>query len=164
VDRLLVAQIGKPHGLAGEVYLVPISDDPRRFEPGARLERADGQLLVLEGTRSRRDDRMLAKFQGVNDRAAADALRGPLYVAASDTRSLADDEFWPHDLVGYEVVLVSGEVVGSVARVDFGVAHDLLAVDTQGGERLVPLVKEIVVDASRAKRSLRIDPPAGLVD
>ena len=144
---------------------MPISDDPRRFEAGARLERADGRELVIEGTRSRRDDRMLAKFQGVDDRTAADGLRGPLYIPASEARALAEDEFWPRDLVGFEVLHVSGEVVGAVVRVDFGVAHDLLAVDTRGGgERLVPLVKEIVVDVSTSKRCLKIDPPAGLVD
>lgn len=141
-----------------------ISDDPRRFEVGSRLERVDGRELVIRGTRSERGDRMLAKFDGVDDRAAAEGLRGPLYVPGADARSLADDEFWPQDLVGFEVVLASGDPVGTVARVDFGVAHDLLAVDTPGGERLVPLVKEIVVEISSPGHRVTIDPPADLVD
>ena len=144
--------------------MVPISDDPRRFEAGAHLERADGSELVVERTRSRRPDRLLVKFAAVDDRGAADVLRGPLYVPASDTRALGDDEFWPQDLVGCEVMLASGDAVGTVARVDFGVAHDLLAVATPRGERLVPLVKDIVVEVSSAGRRVTIDPPAGLVD
>ncbi|CAN5775587.1 ribosome maturation factor RimM [soil metagenome] len=141
-----------------------ISEDPRRFEVGSRLERADGQEVVIAGARSRRGDRMLAKFEGVDDRFAADGLRGPLYAPAGDVRPLAEDEYWPQDLVGYEVRLASGAAVGTVTRVDFGVAQDLLAVETPGGERLVPLVKEIVVDVSSAGRRVTIDPPAGLVD
>lgn len=160
---LLAAEVGKPHGIAGEVYVVPISDDPRRFEVGSRLRRDDGSTLVIESARQHAD-RFLVKFEGVATRDDAERLRGPLYVPASDARELQCDEYWPHELAGCAAVTSGGEPIGTVVRVVPGSAQDLLALDTPRGERLVPFVKEIVTEVDVAARRVTIDPPAGLLE
>ncbi|HEX2196810.1 MAG TPA: ribosome maturation factor RimM [Actinomycetota bacterium] len=155
--------MGKPHGLGGEVYVIRISDDRRRFEPGSQLVHEDGRALVVQSTRDHRN-RFLVKFEGTDDRTAAETLRGALYVDASSARSLEPGEFWEHDLAGLDVVLAgTGQAAGTVARVEEGPAQDLLVVDTPRGERLVPLVAEIVVDVDLAARKVTIDPPEGLL-
>jgi 16S rRNA processing protein RimM len=161
--RLLAGDVGKPHGIAGEVYVVRISDDPERFEPGARVVHESGRTLVVESSRNHRD-RLLVKFQGIDDRTAAEAVRGPIYVQSADLRSLEDDEYWQHDLTGCRVVLGDGTPVGDVSRVLAGPAQDLLVVQTGAGERLIPAVKEIVVDVDIALRRVTVDPPAGLLE
>ena len=160
---MLAGQIGKPHGLGGEVYVIPISDDPRRFEPGSQLVHEDGRTLAVESARDHRD-RFLVKFVGVGDRTAAETLRGALYVDAGDARDLEPGEFWEHDLAGLDVVhAATGETVGTVSRVEAGPAQDLLVLDTPRGERLVPLVSEIVVDVDVPGRKVTVDPPEGLL-
>ena len=160
---LLAGQIGKPHGIAGEVYVEPISDDARRFEPGSTLWRDDGTTLVVEAARHH-TNRFLVKFEGSGTREDAERLRGPLYVHAADARALDGDEFWPHDLEGCEVVDAGGAHIGSVTQVVGGPAQDLLEVSTDRGERLVPFVKEIVVKVDLAERRVTIDPPEGLLE
>ena len=162
-DRLLAGVVGKPHGLRGEVYVEPISDDPRRFEPGSALARGDGGVLVVEDARVHRN-RLLVKFEGIDDRDAAETLRGPLYVSGDDLRPLAEGELWTFELTGCEVVTAAGERVGEVARVVPGAAHDLLEVTTRGGDALVPMVKEIVVAIDLDGRRVTVDPPAGLIE
>jgi 16S rRNA processing protein RimM len=160
---LLAGQIGKPHGLGGEVYVIRISDDPRRFEPGSQLLHEDGRSLVVESARDHRN-RFLVKFEGVDDRDAADALRGPLYVESSDARDLAEGEFWEHDLEGLEVVRAgTGERVGTISYVQPGPAQDLLVVDTPAGERMVPLVADIVTAVDLSAGRVTVDPPEGLL-
>ena len=160
---LLAGQVGKPHGLAGEVYVVLISDDSRRFETGATLRREDGTELVVASARQHAN-RFLVKFEGVDSRDDAEALRGPLFVPSEDARALEDDEFWPHELEGCAVVRADGSEVGTVSRVVTGPAQDLLEVSMSRGERLIPLVKEIVVGIDRAGRTVTIDPPEGLLE
>ena len=162
-SRLLAAEVGKPHGISGDVYVVPISDDPHRFEPGSVLLRADGSRVVIEAAR-RHGNRTVVKFDGVDDRDEAEALRGALFVPAGDVRELDEDEFWPHDLAGCEVVLQDGDAVGRVKEVAPGAAHDLLVVETPRGERLVPFVKEIVAEVAPDDGRIVISPPEGLVD
>lgn len=108
---------------------------------------------------------MLIKFEGVDSRPEAEALRGgALYIGPEDLRDLGEDEYWPHELVGYEVVLASGGPAGKVSRIVPGPAQDLMAVATDSGEKLVPLVRPIVVDVSGTERRVTIDPPEGLLD
>jgi 16S rRNA processing protein RimM len=160
---LLAGRIGKPHGIAGEVYVVRMSDDPHRFDVGAALTREDGTELVIERTRVHRD-RFLVKFAGVDTRTDAEGLRGTLYTAAGERRDLAENEFWVDDLRGLEARLEDGTTLGIVSEVLPGTVHDHLAVATSEGERLVPLVKEIVTRIDLAARVVVIAPIPGLFD
>ena len=104
------------------------------------------------------------KFEGIGGREDAEALRGELYVAADEARTLDDDEFWEHDLVGATVTLPDGTGVGVVSALEPGPGQDRLVVDTSRGERLIPLVGEIVVSVDIDARTVVIDPPEGLLD
>lgn len=160
---LLAGEIGKPHGMSGEVYVIRISDDPHRFDPGATLIHADGRELVVASARAHRD-RFLVRFEDVVDRAAAETLRGALYVPADALRDLEDSEFWEADLVGSRVTLPDGSEVGEVSDVIVRPAQDLLQIETPRGPRLVPFVTEIVTEVDPEARRVVIDPPEGLLD
>jgi 16S rRNA processing protein RimM len=144
--------------------MVPISDDPHRFDPGSLLIHADGTRLVVEGSHVHKGDRLLVKFEGVDSRDAAELIRGPVYVSEDQRRHLEGGEYWPQDLVGCRVVTVAGDEVGRIADVMEGPAQDLISVHDGGRMFLVPLVKEIVVDVDVVAHRVTIDPPAGLVD
>jgi 16S rRNA processing protein RimM len=159
---LLAGEVGKPHGLSGEVYVVPISDDPGRFDPGSNLLRENGATLRIASSRAH-GNRLLVRFEGITDRESAEALRGALYIRSDEVRELEEDEYWPHDLVGC-VVADAGGNVGHVVAVVPGAAQDLLRIETPNGERLVPLVHEIVRSVDTAGRRVVIDPPEGLLD
>jgi 16S rRNA processing protein RimM len=161
-ELLLAGEAGKPHGVGGEVHVVRISDDPTRFEPGSRLVHADGRELVVQAARPH-GNRLLVKFEEVDDRNAADSLRGALYVRSSATRTLEPGEFWAHRLVGCEVRTASGTEIGRVSEVVPGPAQDLMRVATPDGERLIPMVEAIVVEVDTDARVVTIDPPEGLI-
>jgi 16S rRNA processing protein RimM len=161
-SRLLAGEVGKPHGLSGEVYVVPISDDPGRFDPGSTLLRESGDALIVASSRTH-GNRLLVRFEGIADRESAEALRGALYIRPEEARKLEANEYWPHDLVGCVVADANGDV-GRVVAVDPGAAQDLLRIETPNGERLIPLVGDIVVSIDTAGRRIVIDPPEGLLD
>ena len=160
---LIAGEIGKPHGTAGEVYVIRVSDDPRRFEPGSRLLHSDGHEITVEKSRNHRD-RLLVKFEGSNTREDAEGLRGTLFVDADDRRELDDGEYWAGDVIGCTVLLQDGTEVGAIQDVIPGAAHDLFSVHTANGNRLIPVVKELVVSVDVPARRVVIDPPEGLLD
>lgn len=161
---LLAGAIGKPHGLGGEVYLMKLSDDPHRFDPGSVLTHEDGRELVVESSRPHGADRFLVRFEAIDTREGAVGLRGSVYVSEDARRELEEGEYWVEDLKDLEVRLVSGERVGVVSDVITGSAQDLLEIETPGGPRLVPVVPEIVTEVDTAARRVVIDPPDGLLD
>jgi 16S rRNA processing protein RimM len=160
---LLVGEIGKPHGLAGEVYVNVVSDDPRRFARGSRLLHESGRRLRVEQLRKHRD-RALIKFEGIDDRDAAALLKGPLYVLSAEMRSLGEGEYWAHDLAGLSALDPAGQPLGTVTRVIPGAAQDLLEIQTPVGLRLAPLVADIVTEVDVEAGRVTLNPPAGLLD
>jgi 16S rRNA processing protein RimM len=102
---------------------------------------------------------VLVRFEGVDDRTAAEALQGLELTAAplGDEVELDDDEVWVHEIVGAEVRDRSGEAIGRVAAVEANPAHDLLVLDDGA---LVPMV--FVVE--QRDGVVVIDPPDGLFD
>lgn len=160
---LLAGEVGKPHGLTGEVYVVVISDDPQRFAPGSSLSRADGTILTVVTARPH-GGRFLVGFEGIDSRDDAVSLRGPLYVPATAIRTLEPDEYWHDDLVDCVVVTDRDEEVGTVTDVVAGPAQDRLEVETPNGPRSIPLVKGIVTSIDTNARRIVIDPPDGLLD
>lgn len=146
--EVVVGSVGRPHGVAGAVFVDVRTDEPeRRFAAGTVFETDRGRL-ELESIRWQ-GRRLVARFAGVADRNQAAALGGvelTLQVPASERPDDAE-EFYDHQLVGLDVALESGERIGTVVEVRHLPAQDLLVVaDSAAGrtERLVPFVRELV--------------------
>lgn len=165
--RVVVGRIGRPHGIKGEVTVDPRTDEPdRRFAPGSLLavDAPAAQLLVLRT--HWHSGRLLVAFQGINDRAAAEALRGLLLHVDRDPGETPDDsdEFYDSSLVDCTVVRTSGEVVGVVTDVLHLPGQDMLVVDAGGREVLVPFLAAFVPQIDLPGRQITIAPPDGLID
>jgi 16S rRNA processing protein RimM len=95
------------------------------------------------------------KLKGVDDRTAAERVSGRwIRIPRSECGSLPAGSFYFFELVGLRVVTPDGEAIGTVREVLRAPAQDLLVIDRNGGEVLVPMVREWV-------RS--VDPEAGVV-
>ena len=156
--EVVVGRIGRAHGIRGEVSVEPRTDEPdRRFADGAvlgvRSPQGDAPTgvgrpseLTVRGSRWHQS-RLLVRFGEVEDRTAAEALRGLSLVVTIDPDATPEDpeEFYDHQLVGLTVTTTDGLHVGEVTDVVHGTAQDLLAVRTPDGrDVLVPFVAALV--------------------
>ncbi|MBA3575353.1 MAG: ribosome maturation factor RimM [Pseudonocardiales bacterium] len=166
----MVGRVGRPHGVCGEVGVAVRTDVPdERFTVGAQLTAGEGRVLTVSSVRPHAG-RLLVRFEGVDDRTGAEALRGALLTV--DVRTLAPiedpDEFHDHELEGLLVVDTAGGKLGAVREVLHSPGGDLLVIDTGPdtgpGEVLVPFVREIVPDVDLAARRVVLDPPEGLFE
>jgi 16S rRNA processing protein RimM len=154
--EITVGKIGRAHGLRGDVFLEVRTDEPeRRFAPGTRFSTRRG-VLVLESTRWH-GARLVARFGQVSDREGADLLRGielRVDVPAAE-RPEDPEEFYDHQLRGLAAHLDSGERIGLVKDVLHLPGQDMLVLDIDAAEVLVPFVAEIVsavdLDAGRVE-------------
>lgn len=169
--HLLVGRVLRAHGLRGDVLVDPSTDEPtRRFAVGATMRVGDARgadhstAEVVAGAPHGRYWRV--RFRGVDDREAAEELRGcELYVdSAALTRSADPDDFHDTDLIGLAVVTVDGRPVGEVSDV-LHPAQDLLVVDRPDAPpAYVPFVRALVPSVDVAAGRLVVDPPPGLLD
>ena len=169
---LVAGRVVKAHGISGEVVVEVRTDDPdARFAPGTTLHaqpRGGGprRTYVIESAREH-GGRLLVRLAGVDDRSAADALRGTVFlVDTQDLPPIEDpDEFYDHQLEGLRVVTTDGRLVGNVNEVLHTPAGELLSVTSEtGGEVLVPFVSAIVTEVSLERQTIEIDPPDGLLE
>ncbi len=164
-EYVVVGRIGPAHGLKGDVFVEPRTDEPeRRFAPGAVLRAGTRELTVL-GSRTH-SGRLVVRFEGVADRSTAEAARGlELSVQVDPTERPEDpEEFYDHQLVGLTVVTADGVAVGEVDRVQHGAAQDLLVIRTPEREVLFPFVTQLVPEVDVAGGRIVIDDRPGLLD
>lgn len=174
---VVVARIGKPHSLRGEVTVQLHTDNPTgRFVPGTVFgtEAPVGSRVPKELTlRTARlhNGVWLLSFDGVPDRAGAEGLRGARLVLESGPRPALppeadDDEAYHEDeLVGLVAETVDGERLGTVTGLETGPAQDLLVLTLEdGASAWVPFVTPIVPEVDVAAGRVVIDPPPGLLD
>ena len=134
-DRVAVGRVGRSHGLDGSFVVEDASDDARWFAVGARLVVRGAEAEVVAAKRA--GGRPVVKL----DR---DVPRGtPLEVERAALPPTEEDEYYVFQLVGLEVVEESGRALGTVAKVDPGIANDALVLDSG---LLLPLVEECVRD------------------
>lgn len=167
-DRLVcIARVSGAFGLEGEIKVQPLTDAPQHYRElkAAVLDTAKGlRAFSVAGMRDAGGSWVL-KLAGVTGRNAAEALKGAeVLVDAAQVAPLAENEYPTEDLVGCIVETLSGAAVGSVTGVLEAGAQHLLQVKGAGGEVLVPLVEAIVKEVRLDARTIRIDPPPGLLE
>jgi 16S rRNA processing protein RimM len=170
---VVVGQIGKAHGLRGDVTINVRTDEPeRRFAPGSVLEveapRGSASTLrtVTVATRRWHSSVLLVRFEEIPDRNAAEAARGIVLHASlpADASPEDPDEFYDHQLVGITAYDLAGAALGEVTGLVHGGAQDLLAIRaTDGRDTLVPFVKALVPEVDVAGRRVVIADRPGLV-
>ncbi|MEU2975575.1 ribosome maturation factor RimM [Streptomyces hirsutus] len=167
--QLVVARIGRAHGIKGEVTVEVRTDEPElRLGPGAVLatDPASAGPLTIETGRVH-SGRLLLRFEGVRDRTGAEALRNTLLIAEIDPDEQPEDEgeYYDHQLIDLDVVTRDGQQVGRITEIAHLPTQDLFVVERpDGGEVLVPFVEQIVTEIDLEEQRAVIDPPPGLID
>jgi 16S rRNA processing protein RimM len=160
---IVVGRITKAHGLKGEVAVEVRSDNPDRFEVGARFHLGDGRTLTVARVHQH-GARLLLTFTEAPDRASAERLRDELLmIPESSLPDLAEGEYWPFQLEGCEVVTESGRVLGTVSEVVPNPANDLwVARDEEGIETMVPALRDVIVEVDVAGQRILVRDVPGL--
>ena len=131
---IVVGVVRGPHGLKGEVKVEPLTDRPEeRFRVGSTLLSQIGPVRV-SGVRGS----LIVRFEGIDDRVAAERLRGELRITREQARK-GEGHLWA-DLIGKRVVTPDGRVLGEVTEVLRAGGADVLVV----GELMLPMLESVI--------------------
>lgn len=150
-DRpITLAAIAGAHGVAGEVRLKLFGEGLAGLK---RHKAFNGGKLTLEKLRDDGKGGAIARFAGVTDRNAAEALRGTeLTVPRLALPPLAAGEYYHADLIGVPCVLATGEELGTCVAVENFGAGDVLEIEKPDGKRfMVPMREEAVPEWNSAR-------------
>ena len=161
-QRVLMAVIGAPHGVRGEVRIKTFTGDPLALGDYGKLTDAKGAVYTIANLRPSKTV-VVARIKEITTREAAEAANGTeLYVARSALPDdLDEDEYYHADLIGLDAVDAAGAKVGSVkAMHDFGAGDIIELTLATGGTAMVPFIRAAVPQVALADRRIVIDPAA----
>ncbi|QHL91096.1 16S rRNA processing protein RimM [Sphingomonas changnyeongensis] len=147
--RVTLAAITGAHGLGGEVRLKLFTDDAEALGRYRTLDAA-GRALRLLSVRAAGPG-AIARFEGISDRSAAEALRGTaLTVARSELPPLAEGEYYHADLIGLPVHPVdeagTGPQFGTVVAVENFGAGDVIDIRREDGRTVMAPMHAATLD------------------
>lgn len=156
-DLIVLATVGAPHGVKGEVRVKSFTTDPLALRDYRPLRIVDGRAVEIERLRAAKGV-LVVKFRGVDDRDAAEALKGvALGVERSALPAPEPDEFYHADLIGLDAVDAGGRKLGTVAAVFNHGAGDILEIARDMGPSiLLPFTQACVPAIDIAARRIAI--------
>jgi 16S rRNA processing protein RimM len=161
--------ITKTHGLKGQVMCTLDVDDPEDYIglDLIYLEAKQGLVpYVISNMNLQADSKAILTLEGINKIEEAEPLKGrQLYLPLTTLPSLAEDKFYFHEIEGYTVHdTATAKDIGQVINVYEFPQQDMLAVECNGVEVLIPLNDSFFQEIDKQSRILKMNLPEGLVD
>lgn len=161
--RILLGHIAGAHGIRGEVLIKTYTEAPENVGAYGPLSDESGvRTFNLKSARATPKG-VVARLQGVDDRNAAEALKGiALYIERDRLPAAADGEFYHADLIGLAAVDSDGKPLGEIVAVQNYGAGDLLEIRLEGSSKteLVPFTDATVPEVDIAARRVVVILPS----
>lgn len=170
-DAIEVGRVADAWGIKGWFKVLPYSADPEALFSSKRwyLQPTEKGVKTFSGTAvlvvkevKEHSDSVVASAHEVNDRNAAEALRGArIFISRASFPEAAQDEYYWVDLIGLQVVNRENEDLGVVRELLSTGAQTVLVMEyLQDGkvcERMIPFVSAYVDDVNLKERRIRVD-------
>ena len=159
---ILVGHVAGAFGIKGELRIAAYTEGPEALLRYRAFVHENGTAaLTLTGGRATKGD-LIARAKGVDDRNAAEALRGlKLYVSRDALPEPDEDEYYLADLIGLAAVAPDGAPLGTVKTVQNFGAGDLLEIaPATGATWWLPFTMEAVPEVKIADGVVVIVKPA----
>lgn len=168
MEQLLqVGVISSTHGIRGEVKVFPTTDDPDRFRKLKQVILDTGReqkSLEIEGVKFFKQF-VILKFKDIDNINDIEKYKGKsLYVTREHAVKLKKDEYFIADLIGMTVKEEDGAILGTVSDVLQTGANDVYVVAlADGGEVLLPAIKDCILSVDMEKREMQVHVLDGLL-
>ncbi len=160
--------ISKVHGLHGEVTVVLDVDYPEAYESLEHVFIDQKSRLVpffLEYFDLQPNNKVLAKFEDYNTMDDAEQLVcSELYLPLTALEELADDQYYFHELIGFEVIDENLGTIGEIKVIYDLQTQDLMGVEHKGKEVLIPIQDGIIQKVDKAAEKVHCILPEGLLE
>jgi len=166
-SHITIARITKAQGLKGEVRVEQWLDDDAVFGSGRQVlvaapGTADGRDTQIEFFR-RQHGRCVAKLRGIDTIAEAEKYIGhEIRIPAEALPAVQEGSFYTFQLKGCHVFQPDNEYIGTITDVLAAGSTEVLRVDHEGEETLIPFAQEYIKKIDLDQRRIEVDLPEGL--
>jgi 16S rRNA processing protein RimM len=164
----LLGYIVKTHGVKGQVVAFFDVDYPEDYEDleSVFLEQ-QGRLVpfFIDSIEPQQKGRFIIRFEDIKTIEQAEKLRNTsIYLPLDELPELEEDQFYFHEVIGYKVVDENHGQLGTVREFYDLPQQQLMAMDYQDQEMLIPVMDEILLRADHEAKVLHVRLPEGLLE
>ena len=168
MDLITIAKLVRTRGLRGEIIADVLTDFPDRFEnlktvvvvaPNGKTSKLEIENFWFQ------KNRIVLKFKNFDSIERAETLRDcEICVPETEAVELEEDEFFDWELEGCEIETVEGEQIGRVKEILRTGGTEILVVENEQKEYLIPFAETICVEVDVKNKLIKVDAPEGLLD
>lgn len=168
-DYTLIGELGKPHGISGQINSSFHSTIFNEIDvPEFLFVEIDGYLIPfkVEKLRLTMDDSGFIKFEDIdNDAEAKKHANLPIYIENSEILEVEDLEFTADQLVGFNLLEVAKGSIGEITDYIDNPMNPLLIIETKAGDEvMIPFAMDLIKDIAIDDKTITMELPDGLLD
>jgi 16S rRNA processing protein RimM len=161
-----IGRITKPHGVHGEVRVMPLTDSPERFNwlKFVYIGEIDPRRVAVLSARGHHDF-VLLRLEGYQTREAVEQLRNQfLQVPEDEAIPLEEGEYYLFQAIGLQAVTENGEELGRVTEILETGANNVFVIVGASGDLLIPDIPDVIREVDIENGRLVVRPIPGLID
>jgi len=167
-DCFYLGKIVRKHSFKGEVVIKLDTDEPELYENLESVFVLHGTNLIpffIEKSLLQKGNQLRTKFEGVDTEADADSiLKSGVYLPLTMLPELTGNQFYYHEVIGFQLEDVNYGVVGEIVGVNDKTAQPLFEVDKEGTEIFIPMIDHFIKKIDRENSKVIVETPEGLID
>lgn len=155
-NLIIIGKIGAPHGVRGDVRVLPLTDFPNRFDRLKKVFLSEDVSFEIEQVKYN-NQFVILKFKGMDKREDVDLLKGKLLkVLRSEVPALAEGEYYNFDIIGLDVYEENDAYLGKITEILKTGSNDVYVVQNENGQHLIPALKKVVTSIDIAAGKMQV--------
>jgi 16S rRNA processing protein RimM len=166
-DCFELGYIIKPHGIKGGIHIFLDVDDPLAYKNMGTvyIDFNNNLIPYFFSSLEIKGKKAIAFFKDVSNIEEAEELKSrKLYLPLSELPKLKEDQFYYHEVIGYQISDKTMGMLGVLEAIYTKSAQDLFSMKYQGKEVLIPVTDAVFLTVDHKQKILFVDLPEGLVD
>ena len=166
-DFFDIGVIVNVHGLRGDIKVMPVTDEPKRFELLDEINVYYDNKNVTYKIKNVRYHKtvLVLSLEGVDDRITAEQLKGGVIkISRKNALLLEPDEYFQKDLYDMTVFTETGENLGTITNIIETGANDVYVVTPldKSKDLMIPAIKQCIKDISLSEKRMTVSLMKGL--
>lgn len=159
-NQIVIGKIVAPHGVRGDIRILPLTEKPEQFLNLDYLLLADGRRLTLKHARFHKR-MLLVTVAEINSMNEAELLRGQeVMINSEDLPELEEGQFYVADLIGLPVYDEQGAQIGTFKDALTTGSNDVYVIAVPGAKDiLLPALKIYVKEINLAEKRIVVTLP-----
>ena len=160
MDLVTIGKITGTHHLKGAVKAnISLSEPEIIIGERVMVEKPNGEKKILSVVKLSNlvGDKVVIEFEEITNKTEGNLLAGGLIKINRDILGMAEDEYLLEDLLGMTVITSENENIGKVVDVFDTAAHDIIVVEDENTETLIPNIENFVKDIDFDENKITVE-------